>query len=93
MVLKLVTIDLLVPNCSSLKEKRYVLSSIKTRLRRKFNISVSEIEFQNKWQRSKLAIAAVGADRAIVDQGCNKAFKFIENDFRVEILDYHEEIR
>ena len=93
MVLKLITIDLLVPNCSSLKEKRYVLSSIKTRLRRKFNISVSEIDFQNKWQRSRLAIAAVGADRTIVDQGCNKAFKLIENDFRVEILDYSEEIR
>ena len=93
MVLKLVTIDLLIPNCSSLKEKRYILSSIKTRLRRKFNISVSEIDFQNKWQRSRLAIAAVGVDRTIVDQACGHAFKLIEDDFRVEILDYAEEFR
>jgi uncharacterized protein YlxP (DUF503 family) len=93
MFLKLVTIDLLLPNCSSLKEKRYVLSSIKTRLRRKCNISVSEVDFQDKWQRSRLAVAAVGVDRTIVDQGCSQAFKLIEDDFRIVILDYVEEYR
>ncbi len=93
MVLKLLTIDLLIPCCSSLKEKRYVLNSIKTKLHRKFNVTVSEVDFQDKWQRCRLAIATVGSDRAIADSCCNKALKFVENDGRVEVLDYSEEIR
>ncbi|NIO00933.1 MAG: DUF503 family protein [Candidatus Latescibacteria bacterium] len=93
MVLKLITIDLLIPCCSSLKEKRYVLNGLKTKLRRRFNVSVSEVDFQDKWQRCKLAVATVGADRSIVDSGCDKALKLIENDGRVQVLDYCEEIR
>jgi uncharacterized protein YlxP (DUF503 family) len=93
MVLKLITIDLFVPCCSSLKEKRYVLTSIKTKLRRRYNVAVSEVDFHDKWQRCKLAIVTVGADRSIVESGCSKALKLIENDGRVSILDYDEEIR
>jgi uncharacterized protein YlxP (DUF503 family) len=36
MVVKLLTVDLLIPGCSSLKEKRFVLKSLKARLRQRF---------------------------------------------------------
>ena len=93
MVLKLVTIDLLIPCCSSLKEKRYVINSIKTKLRRRFNVAVSEVGYQDKWQRCRLAIVTVGTDRNIVDSGCDKALKLVESDGRVSVLDFFEEIR
>ena len=92
MVVKLLTIDFLIPGCSSLKEKRFVLSSLKTRLRRKFNISVSEVDFQDKWQRCRLAVVTVGVDRPVVDSSCDAVLRFVENDHRVEVLDSAQEI-
>jgi uncharacterized protein YlxP (DUF503 family) len=93
MVLKVLTIDLLIPCCSSLKDKRYVLTSIKTKLRRRYNVTVSEVDFHDKWQRCKLAVAMLGSDRRIVDSCSNKVLKFIEGNGHVQILDYEEEFR
>lgn len=51
--------ELLLPYSSSLKDKRSTISSITTRIGRRFNISISEVAFQDRWQRSVLGFAAV----------------------------------
>ncbi|MBI4431454.1 MAG: DUF503 domain-containing protein [Candidatus Omnitrophica bacterium] len=52
------------PEAQSLKEKRFVLKSLKDRVRRKFNVSISEIgEGKDLWQVSELAFAAVGDEQ------------------------------
>lgn len=91
MVAKLLTVDLLIPGCSSLKDKRLVLSSLKTRLRRKFNVSVAEVDHHNKWQRARLAVCTVGVDRRTVDGCCDKVRRFVDHDHRVEITDLKQE--
>ncbi len=93
MIVKLLTIDLFLPETSSLKEKRFVLASLKTKLRKKFNVAVSEVAFQDKWQRCRLAVVTVGPDRKIVDSGCDKALRLIQDDYRAEVLDYFQELR
>ncbi|HEU4364643.1 MAG TPA: DUF503 domain-containing protein [Candidatus Krumholzibacteria bacterium] len=93
MFVKLLTVDLLIPGCSSLKEKRFVLSSLKARLRSRFNASVAEVDFQDKWQRSMLAIALVGSDHGTLDGACAKIRSFIEGDHRVQVADAVEEFR
>jgi len=93
MVVKLLTLDLHFPGCSSLKEKRFVLSSLKTRLRQRFNVSVSEVGFQDKWQRCRLAVAMVGSDRRTVDAACDNVLRFVENDHRIVVADSTQEIR
>lgn len=92
MVLKLVTLELHFPGCSSLKEKRFVLSSLKSRLRHRFNVSVSEVDYQDKWQRCRLAVAMVGSDRRSVDAGCDRVLRFIERDHRVVVADVEQEL-
>lgn len=92
MVVKLLTIDLLFPGCSSLKEKRFVLSSLKTKVRRKFNVSVAEVDYHDKWQRTLLAVAAVAVDMKTVDASCDKVLRFIEDDHRIQISDVQREI-
>ena len=87
MFTKLLTIDLLLPGCSSLKEKRYALSSLKTRLRQRFNVSVAEVDFHDKWQRSQLVVAMVGVDKIHVDTECDHVLRFVEDDHRVQITD------
>lgn len=93
MFVKLLTVDLLIPGCSSLKEKRYVLSSLKARLRGRFNASVAEVDHQDKWQRSTIAIAIVGSDHTAVDEACGSVRRFIEGDPRVTVNDALEEFR
>ncbi len=43
----------------SLKEKRAVLQRILTRLKKKLNVSVAEVEHQDTWQLTKIAIVTV----------------------------------
>jgi uncharacterized protein len=93
MFVKLLTVDLLIPGCSSLKEKRFVVSSLKARLRSRFNVSVAEVDFQDKWQRSVLAISLVGTDHGTLDGACARVRNFIEGDHRVTVADAVEEFR
>jgi len=57
------TLELRLENSHSLKEKRHVVESLKTRLRNKFNVSVAEIDCQDLWQRGVLAAVTVSSDR------------------------------
>ena len=93
MIVKLLTIDLHLPGRSSLKEKRFVLTSVKTKLRQRFNVSVAEVDHHDKWQRAVLAIVTVGVDGRVVESTCDKVLKFLERDHRITILDYTQEIR
>lgn len=93
MTVKLLTIDIHFPGRHSLKEKRFVLSSVKSRLRRQFNVAVAEVDHHDKWQRASLAIVTVGVDGPAVEATCAKVLSFLERDHRLEILDCSQEIR
>jgi uncharacterized protein YlxP (DUF503 family) len=85
------TVDIRLRDCSSLKEKRYILSGIKTRLRKKFNLAVSEIDFHDKWQRSRLALVTVGNDGSFLDSVLGRAARILELERKIEILDISTE--
>jgi len=93
MVVKLLTLDLLFPGCSSLKEKRFVLSSLKSRLRQRFNVSVAEVDYQDKWQRCLIAVALVAPDRRSLDRTGDLVLRFVEGDHRVSVAEATQEIR
>jgi uncharacterized protein len=77
MVVGLLTIELHVGGAQSLKEKRMVLRRVKDRLR-KFNVAVSEVEYQDLWQRAGLAVVTVSTDRAHADRELAAAAEEIE---------------
>lgn len=88
MVIGILNIVLLIQKSNSLKDKRSVLNSLKTRLCRQFNISLIESGDQNKWQRATLSIVTIDNDRRNLDQRVNKIINFINKDLRCEIVDY-----
>ena len=67
-VIALLTIDIHIPHAQSLKDKRMVLRRLKDRLRSKFNVSVSEVDHQDLWQRSQMSVVTVGSDNEYVRQ-------------------------
>ena len=80
-------LELYIPSALSLKEKRFVLKSIKDRIRNKFNVSIAELGENNKWQRSLLGIAMVSNDRLLIERSFNKILNLIDSDGRVEVID------
>lgn len=57
------TLELRLENSHSLKDKRHVVESLKSRLRHKFNVAVAEIDHQDLWQRAAIAAVTVSSDR------------------------------
>jgi hypothetical protein len=51
LAISLLTIEVLIPWARSLKDKRSAVRGLKDRLRSRFNVSVAEVSFQDKWQR------------------------------------------
>lgn len=50
-----------------------VVRRLKDRLRSNFNVSVSEVEHQELWQRSVISVVTVGSDEQSVQQTLNRA--------------------
>ncbi len=71
---------------SSLKEKRFVLSSVKQRLRNRFNVSVSEIGGQESWREADLGIALVTQEKGQADSTVEAVTRFLDSDGRFEIV-------
>jgi uncharacterized protein YlxP (DUF503 family) len=95
MVIGVCQLELLLHENFSLKGKRQVLRSIVQRARKRFNISIAEVEGQDLWQKAVLGICAVGNDRQWVNSILDQVINFIENtqltdvaDSQIEIINY-----
>ena len=77
-VIALLTIDIHIPHAQSLKDKRMVLRRLKDRLRSKFNVSVSEVDHQDLWQRSQVSVVTVGSNNDYVRQTLKLALEEAE---------------
>ena len=62
MVVGVLKLTLYLPENHSLKGKRGVIKKIKARVTKSFNVSVSECEAQDLWQRAVLGFAQAGTD-------------------------------
>jgi len=68
MVVGVCTVEIHLPFCQSLKDKRRVLQSLITRLRGRHNISFAEVDSQDLWQRAVLGITAVASARGPIEK-------------------------
>jgi uncharacterized protein YlxP (DUF503 family) len=73
------TIHLHLPACSSLKEKRGHIKPLISRLHREFNVSVAEIDLQDKWQETMIACAMVGNDHGHLESALQNVSKWVES--------------
>jgi uncharacterized protein len=78
MVIGVCQLELLLHENFSLKGKRQVLQSIVQKARRRFNISIAEVEDQDLWQKAVLGICAVGNDQQFINSTLDRVVRFIE---------------
>ena len=68
-----------IPNAQSLKDKRAVLQRVMTRLRQKFNVSVAEVDYQDMWQRTVIAIVIVTSSKVSSERELQKALLYLDS--------------
>ncbi|HLF79887.1 MAG TPA: DUF503 domain-containing protein [Dehalococcoidia bacterium] len=93
MSVALCTLTLRLPENSSLKGKRQVIKSIQQRLHNRFNVSVAEIEHNDKWQLAGIGICAIANDGHHAMEVVSKAVDYIQElRLDVEIIDEETEL-
>ena len=86
MIIGLCTVELHFPEAQSLKSKRKILVSLKTKLQNRFNISIAEIDESHLWQKSILGIASVANEAARVNQTLDHVLNDIRANPSLELL-------
>lgn len=86
------SIEMHIPESGSLKTKRQSLRSLKDRIRRKFNVSVAEVDDNDLWQKACIAVAAVSNDKSHLNQTMDHVVNLVRAVPEVSLLDYHIEI-
>ena len=77
MFVGILRLTLYLPAPGSLKSKRHLLRSAIDRVKARFNVSVAEVGDNDLWQKSVVGVAAVGNDRAFVNETLDKVADFV----------------
>ncbi len=80
------TWELHLPGCRSLKEKRMVVRSLRDRLRHRFNLSVAETDLQDVHDRAELSAALVASEGKVAESMAGQADRFVEEDGRAWVV-------
>ncbi len=87
MVVGIVTWELHLEGCRSLKDKRRVVKSLKDRLHQRYNVSVAETNHQELWQRAELACCVVATDRRQASSVLSAADRLVAENGHARIID------
>lgn len=82
------------PESTSLKDKRHVISALKERTRRKFRVSCAEVDLQDSLKFAQVGAALVSNSREFGEKVMQSVLEFMENSFDIKIHDsqIHSEI-
>ncbi len=86
MIIGLLTLEIYIPYSHSLKEKRRTLNKIRDRLKKKYNIAFAELEYLNKWQRSKIGMVTLNTQKSMSEKIFQKIIREIEENIEGEIM-------
>jgi uncharacterized protein YlxP (DUF503 family) len=74
-----ITIEIRLPGCRSLKEKRSCLKGLLANIHRHFNVSAAEVDHNDSWKFAVIACVVVSNDQAHVQRVLDGIPPFIES--------------
>ncbi len=92
MIVGVCRLSLHFPDSGSLKAKRHGLRKIIDRARAKFNVAIAEVDDQDTWQRSTLALAVVGNEGRHVQSMLDRILSFIEDLYVAQVINKEAEL-
>ena len=78
MIVGYLKLQLQLPGCGSLKEKRGRLKPVLHRMRRTFNIAAAETNYHDVWQSAEISVVTVSGDNGHVQRRLGKIIAWIE---------------
>ena len=87
MIVGLLTLDLHLLEADSLKAKRLLIKSLKDRIRNRFNVSISEVDGNDLWQRSVIGVACVANEKKMINRVFDDIRRIIINTPSIELVD------
>ncbi|MGP8283399.1 MAG: DUF503 domain-containing protein [Desulfomonilaceae bacterium] len=85
-------LKIVIHQSSSLKGKRQVVKSILGKVRSKFDVSIAEVEDNDKWQKCSLGMAVVSNDSGHVHKMLETIDEYVENLYLAEVVSFSVEI-
>jgi uncharacterized protein len=79
-------VDLHLPSCHSLKEKRAVIRPILEGVRRRYQVAAAEVGYQEKWQRALLGMACVSGQAGHAKEVLDNVERFVWSFPEIEVL-------
>lgn len=64
------------------------MNSLKTLLRNRYNCSVAEVDFKDKWGRSRLAVCVVAEENGHLHSQLNEIVRFAANHHLAQLTDH-----
>ena len=92
MVIGAMTVEFYLHDNRSLKGKRKIVKSMIGKVKHKFNVAISEVGSNDKWQKIELGISTVGNDRRHIDSSLANVLDYLESLYLAEIVDSRIEI-
>jgi uncharacterized protein len=93
MPLGALTLHIMIPGCTSLKEKRSRIKPLLARLHREFNVSAAEIDRLDAWQEAVIACALVSNDAAYTQRALQQVVDWVEKNWLdVDVLEHQMEL-
>jgi hypothetical protein len=80
-------VDVLLPQCHSLKEKRAVVKTIVEGSVRRYRVAAAEVDHQDKWQRAGLGFVTVSGSEAHAREVLDAVERFVWSFPEVEVVD------
>jgi uncharacterized protein len=89
----ILTLQVQLPGCKSLKEKRSRLKPLIARLHREFNISVAELEQQDNWDEATIGCAMISNESHFLESSLQSIIHWVSRNWPDMLLvDDHIEI-
>ncbi|MGP4072205.1 DUF503 domain-containing protein [Piscibacillus sp. B03] len=85
-----VYVECMLYDVHSLKGKRSIIKQTIHQVHNKFNVSMTEIDFHDLWQRCAFGIAVVAKEKIMAEKTLQEVVRVIDNrtDLEVTIVDY-----
>ena len=89
----ILTIQVQLPGCRSLKEKRSRLKPLIARLHKEFNVSVAEIDRQDDWDSATIGCALISNENRYIQSSLHTIIDWLNKNWPdIILMDDHIEI-
>ena len=92
MVVGVGMVELWIPECRSLKEKRSVLTKLIKRTQNAFNVSIAEVGDNDSWKKARVGFCVVDNERRYINAKADHIFNFIETMDLAQVIGTNLEI-